>query len=61
MDSSAHLGVMSIERFLAVERYRDSHRTVASTHPLPTTGPVGRGGRTTADRPRSDGGSAKVR
>jgi hypothetical protein len=52
--SSRHLGVISIERFLAVERYRESH-PASSTHPLPRPGVDASGRR--ADPPDSRRGS----
>jgi hypothetical protein len=61
MSSNPYLGVVSIERFLTVEQYRDSHQTAASLHPLPNRGPAGRGRRATANRPRADGAWASVR
>jgi hypothetical protein len=42
--SSRHPGVISIERYLAVERYRESH-PASSTHPLPRPGVDGNGRR----------------
>jgi hypothetical protein len=37
--SSRYLGVVALERFLSVERYRESHQVASSPHPLRTTGP----------------------
>jgi hypothetical protein len=42
--SSRHPGVISIERYLAVERYRESH-PAPSTQPLPRPGVDGNGRR----------------
>jgi hypothetical protein len=42
--SSRHPGVIPIERYLAVERYRESHQA-SSTHPLPRPGVDGNGRR----------------
>jgi hypothetical protein len=59
--SGRYLGVISIERFLAVERYRQSHPappparpawTAATTRRLPAAGPR------TARRARGAGGTA---
>jgi hypothetical protein len=54
---SRYLAVVSLERFLAVERYHESHQA-ASTHPRPVPEP---GGPTTAKRPPADRRSGKVR
>ena len=32
--SGRYLGVISLERFLVVERYRESHQLASSAHPL---------------------------
>jgi hypothetical protein len=37
--SSRYLGVVALERFLSVERYRESHQVASSPHPLRTAGP----------------------
>jgi hypothetical protein len=57
--SSRYLGVVSLERFLAVERYRESHQP-GSTHPVRDP-EAGR--RTDANkRPSQAGGmSARIR
>lgn len=44
--SSRSLGVVSLERFLAVERYRETHQA-PSTHPYRTAESGGRVGRVT--------------
>jgi hypothetical protein len=56
--SSRSLGVVSLERLLAVERYRESHHpasTAAVAAPAPGRADAGR------RRPRADGTSAKAR
>ena len=56
--SSRYLGVVALERFLSVERYRESHQLASSPHPLRTAGPERAGGHptkpasTTAASPR---------
>ena len=52
--SSRYLGVISIERFLAVERYRESHQA-SSTHPLPRLGVDGSGRRIDTPDSRREG------
>ncbi len=37
--SGRHLGLISIERYLAVQRYRESH-LASLTHPLPRLAPA---------------------
>jgi hypothetical protein len=44
--SSRYLGVVSLERFLVVERYRESHQLASSAHP--NGGQAGK-----PDRPRA--------
>ena len=46
--SSRSLGVVSLERFLAVERYRETHQA-PSTHPYRTAESGGRVGRVTRE------------
>jgi hypothetical protein len=55
---SRYLGIVSLERFLAVERYCESSRPVASAQPRRVPEP---GGNTTAKRPGADRVSGKVR
>jgi hypothetical protein len=45
--TSRYLGVVALERFLSVERYRESHQVVSSPHPLRTAGPERTGGHPT--------------
>jgi hypothetical protein len=45
--SSRHLGVVALERFLSVERYRESHQVASSPHPLWAAGPERTGGHPT--------------
>ena len=45
--SSRYLGVVALERFLSVERYRESHQLASSLHPLRTAGPDWTGGHPT--------------
>jgi hypothetical protein len=47
--SNRYLGVVALERFLAVERYRESHQVVVSSRPQPlaSTGPDRAGSRPT--------------
>jgi len=54
---SRYLGVVSLERFLAVERYCESHQP-ASAQPRRVPEP---GGNPTAKRPGADRASGKVR
>ncbi|HKO84719.1 MAG TPA: hypothetical protein VJ140_09170 [Actinomycetota bacterium] len=58
--SSRSLGVVSLERFLAVERYRETHQA-PSTHPYRTAESGGRVGRVTREPWRSNGTSGKAR
>jgi hypothetical protein len=58
--SSRSLGVASLERFLAVERYRETHQA-PSTHPCRTAESGGRYGRVTREPWRSNGTSGKAR
>jgi len=53
-----YLGFVSLERFLAAERYCESQRPVASAHPRRAPEP---GGNTTPKRPGADRASGKVR
>ncbi len=53
MINSRYLAVVSVERLLLVERYRQSHQAAASTHPL--RGPGGPDGRD--DEPGSRNGA----
>jgi hypothetical protein len=55
---SRYLGIVSLERFLAVERYVESHQPATSAHPrrVPYAG-----GSTTAKRPGADLASGKAR
>jgi hypothetical protein len=55
---SRYLGIVSLERFLAVERYCESSRPVASAPPRRVPEP---GGNTTPKRSEPDRASAKVR
>ena len=55
---SRYLGIVSLERFLAVERYCESSRPVASAPPRRASEP---GGNTTAKRSQADRASTKVR
>jgi len=55
---SRYLGTVSLERFLAVERYCESSRPVASAPPRRVPEP---GGNTTPKRSEPDRASAKVR
>jgi hypothetical protein len=56
--SSRYLGVVSLERFLAVERYCESSRPVASAPPRPAPRP---GDNPAAKRSGADRMSGKVR
>ena len=47
--SSRYLGVISLERFLVVERYRESHQLASPAHPLRRPGADSNG--TPAGRP----------
>jgi|GEM_PF-3692729 len=55
---SRYLGVVSLERFLAVERYCESQRPAASALSRRVPEP---GGNTTAKRSQADRASTKVR
>jgi hypothetical protein len=55
---SRYVGIVSLERFLAVERYCESSRPVASAPPHRVPEP---GGNTTPKRPGADRVSGKVR
>jgi hypothetical protein len=55
--SSRSLGVVSLERFLSAERYRQSR----STHRVPTAGPVGPDSRAKPERGRANGTPNSVR
>jgi hypothetical protein len=57
--SSRSLGVVSLERFLAVERYRETHQA-PSTHPYRTAESGGRVG-SPGEPWRSNGTSGKAR
>ena len=37
--SNRYLGVVALERFLSVQRYRESHLVTPSPHPLRGSGP----------------------
>jgi hypothetical protein len=58
--SSRSLGVVSLEQFLAVERYRETHQA-PSTHPSRTAESGGRVGRVTREPWRSNCTSCKAR
>jgi hypothetical protein len=45
--SSRYIGVVALERFLSVERYRESHQLASSPHPLRAAGPDRTGGHPT--------------
>jgi len=49
--TSRYLGVVALERFLAVERYRESYQVTSSHHPLRSSGPDRAGGH--PDKPAS--------
>jgi hypothetical protein len=56
--SSRYLGIMSLQRFLAVERYYECQRPAASAPPRRASEP---GGNTTAKRSGADRTSGYVR
>jgi hypothetical protein len=56
--SSRYLGIMSLERFLTVERYYECQRPVA---PVQSRRVAQQGGNPTATRPGADRASGKVR
>jgi hypothetical protein len=56
--SSRNLGIVSLERFLAVERYVECRRPVAPAQPRRAPEP---GGNTTPKRPGPDRASGKAR
>ncbi len=58
--STQSLGIVSLERFLAVERYRQTHQE-PSTHPSRTAQPSGPGSRAGRERWRANGTSGKLR
>jgi hypothetical protein len=51
--SSRYLGVVALERFLSVERYRESHQVASPPRPLRTAGPDRTGGRPTRPAART--------
>ena len=53
--SSRYLGVISLERYLVVERYCESHQPSSSSHPRRSLGSDRAGGRDT--KPDSSGGT----
>jgi hypothetical protein len=55
---SRYLGIVSLERFLAVERYYECRRPVAPAQPRRTPERVGR---SSAERPGTDRTPGKVR
>jgi hypothetical protein len=57
-DGSRYLGIISPERFLAVERYHQRRRPVAPAQPRRAPEPVGR---SSAERPGTDRTPGKVR
>ena len=54
--SSRYLGVVALDRFLSVERYRESHQVASSSHPLRTAGPERTGGHPTKPASRTAAG-----
>jgi hypothetical protein len=56
--SSRYLGIVSLERFLAVERYCESHQPAVTAQPRRAARP---GDNPAAKRPGADRASAKVR
>jgi hypothetical protein len=55
---SRYLGIVSLERFLAVERYYECRRPVAPAQPRRAPEPVGR---SSAERPVTDRSHGEVR
>ena len=56
-----HMAVETVERFLVVERYRESAQMTGSTHPRRNHEPGTAGGSATVKRSRAHGTSATVR
>jgi hypothetical protein len=56
--ASRYLGIVSLERFLAVERYYQCRRPVAPAQPRRAPEPVGR---SSAERPGTDRSPGKIR
>jgi hypothetical protein len=59
--SSRYLTLMSVERLLVAERYRQTHQPTPSAHATRIQRPDGPGTRAKAARPHSGGTSAKGR
>jgi len=59
--SSRYLALTCVERFLAVERYRQSHQSTPSSRPDRDHRPEGPGSRAKTAWPQASQASAKVR